>query len=226
MTVRNGNLLLIAAVLVACGRAPMSAEAGGAESYSIAREAQEGSLLKLDWNGEGRDLASGQVIAVPDADARRMTFVSINFMYRAPLPWRSTLDRKLKLGELSSRQVLTEPIERAKLVRAYLPNDEFSGDFFFNQDVGSDLNGDMYVAQCSTPFPWEKGAIHCTTQLGVESFAVEIRFDKAFLWDFDNLQARAVAAAKAYIARPSTQQSIKSIPKLDLPSTPSPGSGG
>ena len=118
MTVRNVNLLLVAAVLVACGRAPMSAEAtGGPESYSVARGAQEGSLLKLDWKGEGRDLASGQVIEVSEADARRMTFVSVNFMYRAPLPWRSTLDRKLKMGELSPKQVVTEPIERAKLVR-------------------------------------------------------------------------------------------------------------
>ena len=73
----------------------------------------------------------------------------------------------------------------------------------------------MYVAHCSPSFTWENGVIHCSTALVAESFVLEIRFDKAFLWDFDNLQARAVAAAKDYIARPSTQQLIKSIPGLN-----------
>lgn len=218
MKVRNGNLLLAAAVLVACGKAPMSAEGtAGVAPYSVSTEEQAGSMLRLDWNGEGRDLASGQVIEVPDADARRMTFVSINFTSWGPTSWRSTLDRKMKMGELSSKDLSTEPLERAKLVRAYLPNDKYFGDFFFKQGVGSDLNVSHYVAHCSKPSAWEKGAIHCSTLIDVGSFAVEIRFDKAFLWDFDNLQARAVAAAKDYIARPSTQKSIKSISRLNPP---------
>jgi hypothetical protein len=141
-----------------------------------------------------------------------MTFVSINFMSHAPLPWRSNLDRKLKLGEWSPRDLHTEPIERAKLVRVFHPHDRDLGDFFYRQGVDSKLNSSHYVALCHTPPSWEKKAFHCSTQIEVDSFAVEIRFDKAFLWDFDNLQARVVAAAKDYIARPRTQQIIESNP--------------
>lgn len=218
MPARKVQLLLIAGLLTACGRVPVSAETkADAAPYAVVREAQDGALLKVDWRGEGRELASGDAIQVSNTDARRMTFVSINFMARAPMQWRSTLERRLKMDEVSSTKVLTEPIEGRNLVRAYLSDDQDSGDFFFRKGVGADFSGEFYVAQCSTPFPWEKGAIHCTTQVDVETFIVEIRFDKAFLWDFENLQSRAVAAAKDYIARPSTQRSIKSIPRVNLP---------
>jgi len=211
---------LFAAMLLGCDRARMSNEPTAANvPYKVVNAEQASALLMVDWKGGGRDVVTGTAIEIPAADLRRKTFVSINFMSKGPMPWRSILDRRLKLRELRPDDVRTEPVDDT-LVRAYVIKDSKAGDFFFRQGVGADLSSDYYLAQCSTLPPDKYGAVGCSTYLDVESFAVKIIFDKAFLWDVDNLSTQAVVAAKDYILKPETQRSIESIPRLQLPTEP------
>ncbi len=127
--------------------------------------------------------------------------------------WRSSLEFKLKSGELTPGNVRAETAGSSGLVRATIVNNRYEGEFFFKPGAGPELDRDHYVARCFMPFAWEEGRVHCSTHIDVETFDVEIKFDRAFLWDFGNVQAQAVAAAKHYIARPSTQHMINGIPR-------------
>ncbi len=206
-------LYLAATLLAACSRGPMPDESSNSAGlYQLVNEQQASSLLRVDWKGEGRDINSGRPVDVPEADVRRKTYIDIDFASPGPMLWRSNLERRLKTERLTPGDIRTEPLESFSLIRATIVIEPGSGEFFFKPGVGPDLDGRYYVAQCSTPYAWEKGAVHCSTQLKVESFTVKIMFDRAFLWDFDNLLAQALEAAKHHIAKPSTQRLIKRLP--------------
>ena len=191
---------------------------GSNGAYEVTREAPQSSSLKIDWKGPGHDTDSGQIIDVPAKNGRRMIIMHVDLLVGRPMLSRSILDAHLKGGRFDASWVHTERIEASRLVRAYLPNDTDKGDFFFKPEVGRDLDAKYYVAQCSVPFPWEKGgAIHCQTRIIVEGYQVEIHFDKAFLWDFDAISEQSVAAVKDYVAKPSTRRLIESRPKFELP---------
>jgi hypothetical protein len=219
------QLLLCAVSLFAlavCSSATMATEPAADAPYEIMFEWQESSVhLKVDWKGEGRDLDSGKYIEVPASDSRRMVFVSVDFIPKGPMLWRSNFERRLKSGELTRDDVRSEEAGNSGLVRATIVKGPDKTEFFFKPGAGPDLDRDHYVALCFPPVAFLKGAIHCSTSFDLDSYTVDFTFDRAFLWDFDKLQAQVVAAARHYVALPRTQSLIKKYQNSLLRLSPS-----
>jgi hypothetical protein len=161
--------------------------------------------LRIDWKGSGRDADSGQTLDIPQRDHRRKTYVFVNLRSGSANLWRSGLDRMLKTEGVEPEWLHTEKVKGAKLIRAYFPSDRTS-EYYFREGMpskgrGYSLDVAYYIASCSPPLAFEKPAIRCGTQLDMDSHHVEIKFDRAFLWDFDRLSSEAIAAARYYIAK-------------------------
>jgi hypothetical protein len=187
-------------------------EAAGAHStYEIVLEQRASALLRVDWKGAGRDVNSGKPVNVPEADPRRNSYVSVNFGAKDPMLWRSNLLRRLKNGNLTPADLHVEAVGHANLVRAYVVREPRLADAFFKKGAAASLDANDYVAECFVALESENGAVECSTQLTVDSYTVKVTFDLAFLWDFDELSTQAVAAAKHYLAKPSTRQAIEGI---------------